>query len=481
MFEIARKYKSCSVQTRASIWFTICNFAIKGIAFITVPIFTRTLSTEEYGTVTIYTSYQQMLMILATFELSLGAYNKGILKYKERINDYTTSIIWLSSILSGICLCIALILKDLFIELTGTNEMILILTYLMFILFPSYNCWIARKRFEFEYRDAVILTLLYSLLTTIVPLFVIRVKPFGIIKIEVTLIVQILFFLPFYFSDIFQTRITHLDFYIDVFKYTIPYQIPLVFHGLSFLALGQADRIMIGQMVGKTEAAIYSVAYSIGQVISIFQVSINQVFQPFRFKKLENNDFDIVRKSTRVLLIVVSTIIVLFMMIVPEGMKMLFPVDYLEAINLLPPIVASVFFIFLYSIYSDVEAYYDKTTYIMYASAISAVLNIIMNYIGIKLFGYCACAYTTLICYIILSLIHIVLVESVKKKRGITEEIYDNKLSFFLSIIILLFIFLSSVLYSHIILRYVLVLIICGMVLANKRHIGDYWKEYRKL
>ena len=102
MFEIARKYKSCSVQTRASIWFTICNFAIKGIAFITVPIFTRTLSTEEYGTVTIYTSYQQMLMILATFELSLGAYNKGILKYKERINDYTTSIIWLSSILSGI-------------------------------------------------------------------------------------------------------------------------------------------------------------------------------------------------------------------------------------------------------------------------------------------------------------------------------------------------------------------------------------------
>ena len=169
------------------------------------------------------------------------------------------------------------------------------------------------------------------------------------------------------------------------------------------------------------------------------------------------------------------------MMIVPEGMKMLFPVDYLEAINLLPPIVASVFFIFLYSIYSDVEAYYDKTTYIMYASAISAVLNIIMNYIGIKLFGYCACAYTTLICYIILSLIHIVLVESVKKKRGITEEIYDNKLSFFLSIIILLFIFLSSVLYSHIILRYVLVLIICGMVLANKRHIGDYWKEYRKL
>ena len=47
---ITSKYRSLSVQAKAALWFTICSFLQKGISFITVPIFTRLMSTEEYGT-----------------------------------------------------------------------------------------------------------------------------------------------------------------------------------------------------------------------------------------------------------------------------------------------------------------------------------------------------------------------------------------------------------------------------------------------
>ena len=46
---ITSKYRSLSVQAKAALWFTICSFLQKGISFITVPIFTRLMSTEEYA------------------------------------------------------------------------------------------------------------------------------------------------------------------------------------------------------------------------------------------------------------------------------------------------------------------------------------------------------------------------------------------------------------------------------------------------
>ena len=69
---ITSKYRSLSVQAKAALWFTICSFLQKGISFITVPIFTRLMSTEEYGTYTVYLSWLQILTILTSLYLFNG-------------------------------------------------------------------------------------------------------------------------------------------------------------------------------------------------------------------------------------------------------------------------------------------------------------------------------------------------------------------------------------------------------------------------
>ena len=88
MKRIVNRYQSLSLPLKATFWFTLANFLIKGISFITVPLFTKYLSTEEYGIVSVYLSYQQILLIFATFEMSQGAYMRGILKYKDNENIY---------------------------------------------------------------------------------------------------------------------------------------------------------------------------------------------------------------------------------------------------------------------------------------------------------------------------------------------------------------------------------------------------------
>lgn len=47
--QIKNKYIGMSVPVKAAFWFTVCNFYQRGISMITTPIFTRMLSTDEYG------------------------------------------------------------------------------------------------------------------------------------------------------------------------------------------------------------------------------------------------------------------------------------------------------------------------------------------------------------------------------------------------------------------------------------------------
>ena len=70
----------------------------------------------------------------------------------------------------------------------------------------------------------------------------------------------------------------------------------------------------------------------------------------------------------------------------------------------MPPIAAGVFLTSVSNMYSNVLIYHKKTNYIMISSIIAAVVNLVLNYFGIKMFGYLAAAYTTLIAYIILGM-----------------------------------------------------------------------------
>ena len=96
-----------SLPVRAAFWFAVCNVMLKGIQFITVPIFTSLMADEEYGRLSVFLTYEQMLYILATWEIQMGAYQKGIFKFKEEAYDFTAAAQFLINILTVICFAFA--------------------------------------------------------------------------------------------------------------------------------------------------------------------------------------------------------------------------------------------------------------------------------------------------------------------------------------------------------------------------------------
>jgi len=47
---------------KAGSWYTVTNFFTKDLAFLTLPIFTRLLSTSDYGIANLYATYVSIIV-----------------------------------------------------------------------------------------------------------------------------------------------------------------------------------------------------------------------------------------------------------------------------------------------------------------------------------------------------------------------------------------------------------------------------------
>ena len=77
------KAHSVSLQTKAAVWYLICNFLQKGISLISVPLYTRLLTTDQYGAYQVFCSWVEIFEIITTLRLSWGEYPVGLVKFTE--------------------------------------------------------------------------------------------------------------------------------------------------------------------------------------------------------------------------------------------------------------------------------------------------------------------------------------------------------------------------------------------------------------
>lgn len=429
----------------------------------------------------IMTSYELIFIIFATFELYLGAYQRGLLKYKNDVKSFEQTIVFLSNMLSVICLFLVLIFHKPFESFTGISAGFYSVFTVYFITYTPYNCWLNKKRFEYDYKAAVSVTILMALASNLLP--IISIKIFGataFVKVFTTLVIQTLFCLPFWLKNLDVAPLLKKKQEVCQYLiYAIKFQGPLVFHSLSYYILNQSDRVMIDKFLDKSDVALYSVAYSFASVIIIFQNSLNQVLKPWRFQKLDKKEYKDIRDISGILVAVVGTIIVIFMLLLPEVFKFVFKPEYHEALRVVPSVTVGVYFLFLYTLFVDVESYYGKTSYIAYVSTACAVLNIGLNYIGIQMFGYVACAYTTLICYAIMSFLHYVFMVITCKKAQVTEMPINTKTIWGFSVLMLIVFLIVNTIYDSILIRYMMLAVIAALVFGFRKKIIGEWKRIR--
>ncbi len=149
--------------------------------------------------------------------------------------------------------------------------------------------------------------------------------------------------------------------------------------------------------------------------------------------------------------------------IAPEAVRIFAPKSYYDAIYVIPPVAMSVFFMYAYDIFAKFQFYYEKTKFVMIASSMSAVLNLALNYIFIKLFGYYAAGYTTLFCYAAYTIAHYVFMNKICRDYLDGYRVFDEKILISITGVMLVCGFIMLFLYNHIYIRYgvIIIVLIC--------------------
>ena len=106
--KLLNKWTALPVQLRATSAYTICSILQKCLSFITMPLFTRLLTTEQYGQYSVYTSWSGILVIFLTLYLGYGSFSTAMVKFEDDRRGYVCGV-------QGVCCVLTLLFLAIYL------------------------------------------------------------------------------------------------------------------------------------------------------------------------------------------------------------------------------------------------------------------------------------------------------------------------------------------------------------------------------
>lgn len=442
---------------KAGIWYTICNFFVKGLTFLTMPIFTRLMSSSDIGMFSNISSWFNILAIITSFEL-YSSISIARFDFKDELNEYISSSLILGTILTIFFYIIVIIFKNFFLNLFNMNFEMLNLIFIYLLVYPAVQMFQLKNQIKYNYKPTIIVTLLSAFFSTILSLLFVlffdnklmgRVYGYFIPLIIISFIVYIYMLTK-------SKKISK-----KYWNYALKISFPLIWHLLAGYLLSSSDKIMITNFISADANALYSVPYTLSMAVSLLWTSMNNAWSPWAYSKMDEKNYEILYTKSKSYTIFFLIIVYIFILVTPELLLVVGGKYYAQAKYVMPPVMIGYIFQFVYSLYVNIEFYHKKQKNIAIGTIIACLINIILNLIFIPKFGYIAAAYTTLIGYIVLYLLHYFFVIRLK-----CDKWYDNK--FFVKILSLSMIVLiiSNFIYHYCIIRYIIIILLIAVVLV---------------
>ena len=398
---------------KASIYYLIGTLFNKGIAFITVPIFARIITVHDYGIVTTYNSW----VSIATMFLSLALYMAvriSFLDFEKKTNDFLSTILMFTGLYGiSIIFMVCIILFFLPVSLNIGIVVLCLLEALGAALIEEISQYLMML---YRYKFRTVIMIAPNFVSTIISVMLIkcvlkgnlylgRIIPAALLTFGIGLSLALIF-IP-------KGKIALNK---DYLKYALKLSLPLVLHGIALNILSQSDRTMITAIKSAEETGIYGLIYNFSLIATVITTAFEGVWFPFFVDNMKKADYSIINKISVKYIEMMTIAMIGVILVGPEVVKILATEQYWKGIKIIPPIVLANYFIFLYTLYVNVEHYYKKTIMVSFITSIAAVSNIVMNYYFIRKWGYVGAAYSTILAYLLSLSIHAVYARRLNSK-----------------------------------------------------------------
>ena len=278
----------------AGIGYTIGNIFIKGINILTLPLFSRLMTQEEFGVFNVFMSYDAILFVIVGLALHTSIRNAN-LEFRGQIDRYTSSVTLIYLLMAAFFTLLVLLFGQTLSRILGFEEKILY----MLILFSTGSALLTlyntRISLEYSYKKYLIVALCNSVGNVAVSLALILTvfrtdRAFGRMLGATAVITLLALCL---LVSLYRRARPNINW--KYWRFGLKISLPIVPHGVSQVLLAQFDRIMIRTMVSDAAAGIYSLAANIKLILTVITTSISAAWSTWFYEQMDRGE----RKSIR--------------------------------------------------------------------------------------------------------------------------------------------------------------------------------------
>ncbi|MDD3139762.1 MAG: oligosaccharide flippase family protein [Lachnospiraceae bacterium] len=382
------------------------NICTKCISFFMLPLYTALLTTEEYGTVDLLTTYSALCVIVLTLQFEQGVFRCLIdaRSDEERQKRYiSTSVFVVAALNIAVAAVIAIVLSAFKYQYT--------VYFVCLVLFNVLNGLLIQiprgLGNNTVYTVASCLNGSINVILNVLFIAVLKLGVNGMLSANI---------LAYIISTIYVVIKVDLPKYVSVkwfdkheLSELVKYSFPLIPNTMCWWIINASDRTVINFFLNTAANGIYAAAYKFPSLFS----TISNIFQLAWTESVSENVNDTDRDSYYRTMLdksirFYSSCNIGIIAIMPFLFSILINEKFGDAYYYIPILMTAALMHSVAALYGSIYFAFKETKKVADTTVVSAVINLVVNVALIKIIGLYAAAISSLLAYVVVVIIRYV-------------------------------------------------------------------------
>jgi O-antigen/teichoic acid export membrane protein len=374
------------------------------LALISIPLFTRILSPEQFGQyILIKTSVQVMVVLMGWLRPALIRFYPAVPEKKVLLRtSFFTQIVltW------GIAV-LAFVLNHTFSTAEDVLQRLLDIGILLFVVESISALFAQTLRARMQVKTYSLFVVWEEMNRLGLGVLLATVGQLGVAGILWGSLLGTAIVLPFLWRIVLRDTAVIGPVSLSLLRELASYGIPLTMAQLMGWVVNYSDRYQIKLFYTTAEVGMYAAAYALAHHSITFLSTLFRLSSgPLLFNAWETRgkeaSMNLLNSVTRLYLLIAVPMVVGMSVLAKPIINIFAGASFAGSYTIVPWVVAGAFFLGLQHRFNHVLLLQKHTRVIMWSLIASSLLNVAMNWILLPLFDYRIAAVTTLISYVLL-------------------------------------------------------------------------------
>ncbi|MBR6801981.1 MAG: oligosaccharide flippase family protein [Eubacteriaceae bacterium] len=393
----SEKRGSTNLAIKAGLWYVISTFLVKGLSFITTPVFSRLMSKGDYGEFSNFASWQATLLIIVGAEL-YNTINRAYYDFSEDFDGYVSTVTITSCMISATLYVLALIGGDYVLSIIAIPKEFIHVLFFVLTFQACKQIYLARERTLYRYKSVAAMSVCNLIIPTLIAVVLVMLS-----EESSRLSARIYgFYIP---SALIGAMCAYVilkrsrKYKFEYCKYAMKLSLPLIANYLSAHLLTSSNTIVTKNVLGSQAVSTVSMSSSANHILTILLQSVSGAVSTWLMDNLNQQNIKAVRKGTLLYVAGVAAVSVGVMLMSPEVIWILGGAKYADSVYLMPGMVVSAMVQSISTIFTIILTYEKKVVKTALYTSIVSVVCILSKMFLLPVFGVIILPFINICCF----------------------------------------------------------------------------------